>query len=90
MISLAEFRADFVSTMSRSDPDLVVSPSSTSASIVHTGWWDGLYEPYDLAPVYKRYLRDPSALDTIMDGILTRVFSRLPKEGPDSEQKRFS
>lgn len=90
VISLADFRADFVETMRRADRDLVCEADPDSASVVNTGWWDGSYDPYDLAPAYKRYLRDPAKLDAIMDGILTRVYSRLPKDGPASEQKTFS
>lgn len=90
VISLADFRADFVETMRRADRDLVCEADRDSASVVNTGWWDGSYDPYDLAPAYKRYLRDPAKLDAIMDGILTRVYSRLPKDGPDAEQKSFS
>ena len=90
VISLADFRADFVETMRRADRDLVCEADRDSASVVNTGWWDGSYDPYDLAPAYKRYLRDPAKLDAIMDGVLTRVYSRLPKGGPDAEQKTFS
>lgn len=90
LISLADFRADFIETMRRADADLVCEADADSLSIVNTGWWDGVYDPYDLAPAYRRYVRDPAKLDAIMDGILTRVYSRLPKDGPDSEQKRFS
>ena len=90
VMSLADFRADFVSTMRRADRDLVCQADEDSPSVVNTGWWDGAYDPYDLTPAYKRYLRAPAKLDEIMDGILTRVYSRLPKDGPDSEQKRFS
>ena len=90
VMSLADFRADFISTMRRADRDLVCEADEDSPSVVNTGWWDGAYDPYDLAPAYKRYVRAPAKLDEIMDGILTRVYSRLPKDGPDSEQKRFS
>lgn len=90
VISLADFRADFVETMRRADRDVVCEADADSPSVVNTGWWDGSYDPYDLAPAYKRYLRDPAKLDEILDGVLTRVYSGLPKGGPDSEQKRFS
>ena len=90
VMSLADFRADFVDTMRRADRDLVCEADADSPSVVNTGWWDGSYGPYDLAAAYKRYLRDPTKLDEIMDGVLTRVYSRLPKGGPDSEQKSFS
>lgn len=90
IMMLAEFREDFIATFSAADRDLLVSAREESESEVDFGWWDHGADTLDLAPAYKRYLRKPAALEEIMDGVLTRAWSMLPKEGPDSEYRRFS